>query len=40
MSTCRALIRVDEQGLHYDEDATQPTDGPFNCDPQNVLPAG
>lgn len=40
MSACRTIVRVDEKGLHYEEGLTKPTEGPFNCDPKNVLPAG
>jgi ABC-type branched-subunit amino acid transport system substrate-binding protein len=34
---CGILIRFTSDGWVYDEEATQPTDGIFNCDPENTL---
>jgi ABC-type branched-subunit amino acid transport system substrate-binding protein len=36
-SPCFLLLTVDEKGFTYDEKATQPTDGIYNCDPDNVV---
>jgi ABC-type branched-subunit amino acid transport system substrate-binding protein len=34
---CGILIKFTSDGWQYDEEATQPTDGIFNCDPENTL---
>jgi len=35
---CVAVNRVSAEGITYDEKLTKPTDGPFNCDPANLVP--
>jgi hypothetical protein len=36
-SPCFLLLRVENGDFVYDEEATAPTDGLFNCDPDNVV---
>lgn len=38
LAPCLAVNRVSADGIVYEEDLTRPTDGPFNCDPANVVP--
>ncbi len=35
---CLAINKVSADGIVYDKSSTRPTDGPFNCDPANVVP--
>ena len=35
-SPCIALVRLTPTGFVYDKKVTAPTDGPFNCDPENL----
>jgi ABC-type branched-subunit amino acid transport system substrate-binding protein len=36
-SPCFLLLGLTPTGFVYDEEATQPTDGLYNCDPENVM---
>ncbi|MCB1256438.1 MAG: ABC transporter substrate-binding protein [Microthrixaceae bacterium] len=38
VNECLAINKVNAEGITYDEKATKPTDGLFNCDPKNVIP--
>jgi hypothetical protein len=35
--SCGILVQFTTDGFKYDEEATDPTDGIFNCDEANVL---
>ena len=35
-SPCIAMVKLTKDGFIYDEKVTAPTDGAFNCDPENV----
>jgi hypothetical protein len=37
-SPCIAIVRLTPTGFVYDKGVTKPTDGPFNCEPDNVKP--
>ncbi len=34
---CKALLSVSPEGFRYEEELTNPTDGVFNCDPENLV---
>lgn len=36
-SPCRLLMSATPKGFNYERGLTKPTDGPFNCDPENVV---
>jgi hypothetical protein len=36
-SSCWLALSLDADGFHANEDATQPTEGVYNCDPKNVF---
>jgi hypothetical protein len=40
VSPCAAVMSATAEGFAYDEELTRPTDGVFNCDPENVVQVG
>jgi hypothetical protein len=38
LNVCIQLSTVSKDGVVYDEKDTAPTDGPYNCDPANLVP--
>jgi Periplasmic binding protein len=39
-TACYLILGLGAEGFSYNEEATQPTDGVYNCDPENVFQLG